>query len=234
MTPALELHGVVKRFGGLVAVADVDLHVDRGEIAALVGPNGAGKTTLFNCITGELAVDRGRIELDGRDVTRLPVHARSRAGLARTFQRLEVFGAMTVLDNLQVAVEARTPGGAWLNILNLGHGPEARARRAAEEVLARVGLDAVADQAAAELPAGTLRMVELARALCTQPGVLLLDEPGSGLDDAELRAFKTVIAEVAAAGVAVLLAEHDIELVMGVSDTVWHMEDGQIGAVSRR
>jgi branched-chain amino acid transport system ATP-binding protein len=226
----LQASGIVKRFGGLIAVDGADVTVEPGGVVALIGPNGAGKTTLFDCLTGMTHVDAGRISLDGRDITSLSAHDRSRAGLARTFQRLEVFGGMTALENLQVAVEARTPGAPWLNLLNLGHAAEARARDAAMTMLTRLGLERFAGVPAQELPTGVLRMLELGRALSTEPSVLLLDEPASGLDHDEVGSLRSAIAEAASSGVAVLIVEHDVELVLDVSDVVLLMDRGRIVA----
>lgn len=233
--PRLSCTDVVKRFGGLTAVGGVSVHVDAGEIVALIGPNGAGKTTLFQCLTGEERPDSGRVELDGRDVTRLSPDARSRAGLGRTFQRLAIFASMTVADNLGVGAENRTSapaalriGGLLLGILGFPVVDEKRHQRRVDEVLDLLDLTALRDVPAGALPTGTLRLVELGRALCHDPRVLLLDEPASGLDSQETGHLQTVLREVAGTGVAVLLVEHDVDVVFGVADRVYAMAEGRL------
>jgi branched-chain amino acid transport system ATP-binding protein len=207
-----------------VALSDVDLCVGRGQIAGLIGPNGAGKTTLFNVITGLQAPDQGRVRLDGRDITRWPPHRRGRGGLARTFQRLELFSGLTVEDNLLAGFEANTPGAVFGR-------RSADCRRLAGTVLEALGLADVADRRAGELPTGLGRMVELGRALCTRPRVLLLDEPSSGLDASETRRFRDVLLGVVGreeGEPSVLLVEHDVSLVMEVCDRVTVLDFGRV------
>ena len=210
---ALEVDSVTVGFGGRMALLDVDLAARAGEITGLIGPNGAGKTTLFNVVCGLQAPAQGRVRIGGQDVTRLAPYRRARQGLARTFQRLELFGLLTVRENVQVA--ARQAGG---------DDPET----ATDGLLTRLGLDAVADQRADRLPTGHARVVELARALATRPKVLLLDEPASGQDEAETARFAAVLREVAAEGVAVVLVEHDIQLVMDVCQTIHVLDLGRV------
>jgi branched-chain amino acid transport system ATP-binding protein len=204
-------------------------------VTALIGPNGAGKTTLFQCLTGSERPDSGRVLLDGRDITRLSPDARARLGIGRTFQRLAVFPTMTVADNLGVGAENRTRGpavwrvgGLLLGILGFPVVDTDRHQRTVDETLALLRLDGVRDVAAGALPTGTLRLVELGRALCNDPAVLLLDEPASGLDTTETDNLQHVIRQVAADGVAVLLVEHDVDLVFGVADTVYAMAEGRL------
>jgi branched-chain amino acid transport system ATP-binding protein len=226
--------GITKRFGGLTAVDDVSVTTEPGHVAALIGPNGAGKTTLFQCLTGVERPDAGRVELDGRDVTALTADARARLGIGRTFQRLAVFPSMTVLDNLRVGAEHRSAaptlfriGSVLLGILGaVRENPEPT--RSAREAIALLGLEDVADTVAGSLPTGTLRLVELGRALCHQPHVLLLDEPASGLDTTETEHLQHVIRQVATDGVAVLLVEHDVDLVFDVADRVFAMAEGHL------
>jgi branched-chain amino acid transport system ATP-binding protein len=226
--------GITKRFGGLTAVDDVSVTITPGTVAALIGPNGAGKTTLFQCLTGGERPDAGRVELDGTDITRLTPDARARLGIGRTFQRLAVFPSMTVLDNLRVGAENRTSapallriGGLLLGILGLVRESDAPHRRA-EETADLLGLAGVRDEVAGSLPTGTLRLVELGRALCHGPRVLLLDEPASGLDTAETEHLQQVIRQVAADGVGVLIVEHDVDLVFDVADHVYAMAEGRL------
>jgi branched-chain amino acid transport system ATP-binding protein len=210
--PMLDVSGITVRFGGHVALDDVRLTAAPGEVTGLIGPNGAGKTTLFNVITGLQAPQRGRVRLDGDDVTGLAPYRRARRGLARTFQRLELFGLLTVRENVELAasVRGRRPG------------------RSADEALALVGLTAMGEVRADELPTGKARLVELARALATGPRVLLLDEPASGQDDAETEAFRDVLLTVAAEGIAVVLVEHDVHLVMRTCARVHVLDFGRV------
>jgi branched-chain amino acid transport system ATP-binding protein len=210
--PVLDVSGITVRFGGHVALDDVRLHAAPGEITGLIGPNGAGKTTLFNVITGLQAPQRGRVRLDGDDVTRLAPYRRARRGLARTFQRLELFGLLTVRENVELAASVR----------------RGREGRSADEALALVGLTDMGETRADELPTGKARLVELARALATGPKVLLLDEPASGQDDGETEAFRDVLVTVAGEGIAVVLVEHDVHLVMRTCARVHVLDFGRV------
>jgi branched-chain amino acid transport system ATP-binding protein len=230
----LESFGLTRRYGGLTAVDSVDVTVEPGRVSALIGPNGAGKTTLFACLTGVERPDAGQVLLDGHDITSASSDARARMGIGRTFQRLAVFPTMTVADNLGVAAENRGNPSSLRRVLGLMAGAagwtpdESAAAERVEEVLAQLGLGAVRDRPAGVLPTGTLRLVELGRALCRDPDVLLLDEPASGLDSEETLELQAVLRSVAASGVAVLLVEHDVDLVFDIADTVYAMAEGRL------
>jgi branched-chain amino acid transport system ATP-binding protein len=210
---ALEVRGVTVAFGGRMALQDVSLAAEAGEITGLIGPNGAGKTTLFNVIGGLQSARRGRIAIDGKDVTRLPPYRRAHLGLARTFQRLEPFGLLTVRENVELAARMQR---------------QADPSRVATELLSRLGIAELAEVRADRLPTGQARLVELGRALATDPSVLLLDEPASGQDERETEAFSRVLRGAAEAGVAVVLVEHDIVLVMGVCERIHVLDLGRI------
>ncbi len=215
----LEVRGASVRFGGHVAVRDVDLEVEAGAITGLIGPNGAGKTTLFNVITGLQETVTGRVLLAGVDLTGAKAHVRARRGIARTFQRLEVFGSLTARENILTAAEIRR---SW------SHDRHTNVRDEVERLLDRVGIRAVADERVDAMPTGLARLVELGRALATRPKVLLLDEPASGLDDAESEAFAGLLVELAAEGMGILLVEHDVHLVMRVCAMINVLDFGAI------
>jgi branched-chain amino acid transport system ATP-binding protein len=212
----LQVEEVSVRFGGLLAVDMTSFTVDEGRITGLIGPNGAGKTTMFNVITGLQRPNIGRVLYDGRDITEVKPHKRARLGIARTFQRLEVFGSLTARENILVAAEKRH--GAF----------SSTAPKRAGEVLERVGLTAVADEHVDQLPTGTARLVELARALATEPRVLLLDEPSSGLDDEETDEMSRLLLSLAADGLGILLVEHDVAFVMGTCAELNVLDFGRI------
>ena len=208
---------VAVRFGGVNALSGVSLDAAEGTITGLIGPNGAGKTTLFNVISGLQAPTRGRVWLDGRDITRKGVHQRARLGLARTFQRLEVFGSLTVRDNVKVAVEMRR---------RFTH-KRVDADRTTDELLELAGISHLAAQRADTLSTGQARLTELARALASKPRILLLDEPGSGLDSSESEAFGRLLVQLAAEGLGVLMVEHDMDLVMKVCSRIHVLDFGK-------
>ena len=214
----LSAQGLTKSFGGVHAVRNVTIEVRQGETVGLIGPNGAGKTTLFNVINGLQQPTHGRLRLDGVDITRWSAARRARAGIARTFQRLEVFGSLSVRDNVLTAAE-----------LSRGfHRDALPAAQVADEMLARVGATAYADAPADAVPTGVARLVEVARALAVQPKVLLLDEPSSGLSPSETDSFGQLLRQLAEAGMAVLLVEHDVDLVMHVCDYMHVLDFGRI------
>ena len=217
----LHVDHVSVRFGGLQALDAVSFDVAAGSVTGLIGPNGAGKTTMFNVVTGLQRPDGGRVLLDGADITRARPNARARLGLARTFQRIELFGTLSVRENVQVAAEVAQ---------GLRHRRSSPAA-VADELLERVGLTGVADLPSDVLPTGTARLVEVARALATDPRLLLLDEPSSGLSGAESAALGRLLTGLAADGMAVLLVEHDMDLVMSVCSALHVLDFGQVIAV---
>ncbi|MEQ1786337.1 MAG: ABC transporter ATP-binding protein [Acidimicrobiales bacterium] len=219
----LEVEQVSVDFGGVRALHMVDLDVEAAQATGLIGPNGAGKTTLFNAICGLQSIDRGRVILAGREISRVTAHKRARLGIARTFQRLEVFGSMTARDNVRVAADVRRRWARRAGRAATG-APEMRT----EEILDRVGLRAVADDRVDALPTGLARLVEVGRALASEPQVLLLDEPSSGLSEEETRSFATLLRSLAGEGLAVLLVEHDVELVMSVCSRIHVLDFGRV------
>jgi branched-chain amino acid transport system ATP-binding protein len=217
----LEARGVSVRFGGKAALDDTTVVVERGSVTGLIGPNGAGKTTLFNVICGLLTPNAGQVRLDGDDITRKPPHKRARHGLARTFQRLELFTSLTVRDNVRV-------GGDIHNRWSRGRRDTAAET---ERVIELTGLGAIADREVSEIPTGQARVVELARALMTQPTALLLDEPAAGQTEAETEAFGHLLRRLAGDGLAICLVEHDMTLVMDVCETIHVLDYGRTIAV---
>ncbi len=218
----LEARGVNVQFGGHRAVCDLDLDVESGVVTGLIGPNGAGKTTTFNVITGLQETVSGSVVLDGHDITTKKAHQRAQMGIARTFQRLEVFGSLTAYDNVLTAAEIRR---SW----SKDHSVDPVAET--ERLIDRVGIRTVAHERVDAMPTGLARLVELGRALATRPKVLLLDEPASGLDDTESEGFASLLLELAAEGMAVLLVEHDVQMVMKVCTMVHVLDFGSILAV---
>jgi len=214
-------------FGGLKALQRVDLEVRQGTIHSVIGPNGAGKTTLFNCITGIHPPTEGRILLGGHDITGLPAHRVTRLGLARTFQNIRLFKQMTTIENVMVGRHTRTRAGWFSAILRLPARKEERAiRQSAQEILRFVGLEQVADCGAQHLPYGHQRRLEIARAIATDPKILLLDEPAAGMNPEESRDLMDLIRQIRDKGLTVILIEHDMKVVMGVSDVVTVIDYG--------
>jgi branched-chain amino acid transport system permease protein len=225
----LEVRGVTKQFGGVRAVHDCSFDVAEGEIKAVIGPNGAGKTTLFNVITGFYAPTAGVVRFRGRALTGLPAHRLARLGLSRTFQNVQLFPSLTVVENVMIGCERDAPGGFLGAALALpGPRRRMRAERArAERALAIVGLEALALVPAADLAFGEQKLVEVTRALAAEPTLLLLDEPAAGLNTLEKVEMMRLIARVRGDGISVLLIEHDMRLVMGVSDRVVVLDHGE-------
>ena len=214
----LEASALTVRFGEHLAVSDVDLSVDAGEIVGLIGPNGAGKTTTFNAISG-VQTCTGTVHLDGVDISSAPVHRRARLGMNRTFQRLEVFGSMTAYNNIRTAAE----------IAARGRRQSMRgAAAAADAIVEQLGLTAIAHRRADALPTGQARLVELGRVLATDPKVVLLDEPASGLDETETARLADVLRGLSARDLGVLLVEHDMALVMELCSKICVLNFGEV------
>jgi branched-chain amino acid transport system ATP-binding protein len=216
-------------FGGIRAIDSVSLEVQSGEVYSIIGPNGAGKTTLFNVFSGLYRPHEGHVRLDGQDVTGLLPHQLARRGLSRTFQNLQVFFRMTAIENVMVG-RHRHENTSLLS--DLFHLPAVRRQNrhtwnAARTALARVGLEAVADRLASALPYGALKRLEIARALASEPRVLLLDEPAAGCNPVETGGIAEIIRSIARDGVTVVLVEHDMRLVMNISDRVHVLANGR-------
>jgi branched-chain amino acid transport system ATP-binding protein len=240
---ALTVSEVAVQFGGVAALANASLRVAPGSVTGLIGPNGAGKTTLFNVISGLQAPDRGTVHLFDNEVTGMHPSRRARLGLARTFQRLELFGSLTAADNVRVGIESSVH---WWSRRHLrrslpvvrrwGEGEGGSADNGAhlsiasrcELLLERVGLAGHGHEQVGAMSTGSARMVELARALAIEPKLLLLDEPGSGLDDAESQALGRLLRGLAEGGMAVLLVEHDMELVMRICEYIYVLDFGDV------
>ena len=223
MTSLLEARALWKRFGAVVATAELDIDVRFGEIHAVIGPNGAGKTTLLGLLSGELAADSGRIFLDGREISGLPVYKRVRLGLGRTFQISSVFSTFTVLENVAIAIQATTPAG--LALWRRATTDEAL-NEAAARVLARVSLAELADRPASALAHGERRLLELAIALARRPRILLLDEPLAGVGPGDASQLLTILDTVRQEA-GILLVEHDMDAVFRVSDRVTVLVNGR-------
>jgi ABC-type branched-subunit amino acid transport system ATPase component len=226
----LELRGVSKSFGGLRVLDGVDLSVEAGGVHALIGPNGSGKTTLLNCVSGILRVERGQIHFRGSRLDPLAPHRRALLGVGRTFQNIRLFSGMTVLDNVLVGRHGRSRHGllqAWLRPPFRRPAEERLARQLARGLLERVGLGDRAEMPAEGLPLADQRRVEIARALVGEPALLLLDEPAAGMTAAEKTGLYTLVREIVAGHCTVLLVEHDIGLVMGLSSVVSVLNFGQ-------
>lgn len=215
MPTQLELQQVTAGYPGVRVLAGISLRVPAGRLTGLVGANGAGKSTLFDVVCGRLRPSRGRVLLGGRDITRTATHRRARLGLGRTYQRLEVFGSLSVADNLLVAARAAGSSDPGL---------------AVRDTLRRLGLADFAAYPAGKLPTGVARLVEIARALAGGAEVLLLDEPSSGMGTAELEQFADTLRALRAQGLALLMIEHDLELVAEVCDDVFELRDGTVAA----
>ncbi|SNR47009.1 ABC transporter ATP-binding protein [Paracoccus sediminis] len=229
MTALLSVEGLGISFGGLKAVSDVSFTVQPGEITSVIGPNGAGKTTLFNMISGIYQPGSGRVVLGTEDVTGMAPHRLARRGMSRTFQNLQIFQSMTVLENAIAGFHLAERGPVLADLLGLpaSRRRAAQAQAGARALLARVGLDRAAEREAGNLSYGALKRLEIARALALSPKILLLDEPAAGCNAVETEEIDHLIAEVAKSGVAILLVEHDMKMVMRISNHIVVLDHGE-------
>jgi branched-chain amino acid transport system ATP-binding protein len=214
--------GIRKEFGGIVALNNVDFDISRGSITAIIGPNGAGKSTLINVMTGVAAPTAGEVLLGGSRISGLESHTIAYLGMARTFQTAQIFGNMTVLENVMVGRHTKTGSGMLASALLLGRmrQEEKAIREKSLACLEMVGLSELADQTAASVPIGMQRVLEIGRALAAEPQVLLLDEPAAGLNTQETRALGDLIRRIRSSGITVIIVEHDMELVMDIADEI--------------
>jgi branched-chain amino acid transport system ATP-binding protein len=226
----LEAVGLTRAFGGVVALEGYSIRIRANDLIGLIGPNGAGKTTVFNLLSGVLAPDAGRISWGGADVTGQPAHRMARLGLARTFQNIRLFPDLTVIENVMAGLHMRYGAGVWTTLFGLPRlgRAEATIRRRAGEILELAGLQALAPVRAGDLAYGDQRRVEIARALATEPRLLLLDEPAAGMNPSETRAVVELIRRVHEDfGVAVLVVEHDIRLIMDLCRRIEVLDRGR-------
>ena len=216
----LNLNGIGKRFGGLTALEGISFNVGKGSITGIIGPNGAGKTTLFNVATGIYPPSEGAVKLEGKDISTLPPEGRARLGLVRTFQNIELFGKMTVLENVMVGLHTQSSSGIFSSAFRMPWqmSEERRIREKAKEWLAFVGIPELEDAEAGTLSFGKGRLLEIARAMALEPKLLLMDEPAAGLNSSETAELADLIKKIRDLGVTVALVEHDMDLVMDICD----------------
>ena len=226
----LRVAGISKRFGGLQALSDVGITIQPGQVYGLIGPNGAGKTTFFNVITGLYQPDSGTFELDGKPYSPSAPHAVARAGIARTFQNIRLFGEMSALENVMVGRHVRTHQGVFGAIFRhkAARAEEAAIRARAQELLDFVGIGQYAHRTARYLSYGDQRRLEIARALATDPKLLALDEPAAGMNATEKLALRELLVKIRDAGITILLIEHDVKLMMGLCDRISVLEYGKL------
>jgi branched-chain amino acid transport system ATP-binding protein len=229
-TLILNIAGVNKRFGGLQALTEVGIQIAKGQIYGLIGPNGAGKTTFFNVITGLYQPDTGTFELDGKPYSPSAPHKVAKAGIARTFQNIRLFGEMTALENVMVGRHVRTHQGVFGAIFRhrTARAEEAAIRARAQELLDFVGIGQFGNRTARYLSYGDQRRLEIARALATEPRLLALDEPAAGMNATEKLALRELLVKIKAAGITILLIEHDVKLMMGLCDRISVLEYGKL------
>jgi branched-chain amino acid transport system ATP-binding protein len=225
----LEISKISRSFGGIHAVKDVTFNVEKGVIKAIIGPNGAGKTTLFNIISGKLEADFGTISFNSRKITGLKPYVIARHGIACTFQATRLFAHMTVLENVMIGRHARTKAGFLSCLLNLPWTwkEEKQIKEKAMEFLTKLGLEGLADEDALNLSFGKQRLVEFARALATEPELLLLDEPAAGLNIYETNKLSELIMKIRGQGITILIVEHDMSLIMDISDSIVVINNGE-------
>lgn len=225
----LKIEGANKRFGGLQALSNVGIDIKKGQIYGLIGPNGAGKTTFFNVITGLYQPDTGSFELDGKPYSPSAPHEVAKAGIARTFQNIRLFGEMTALENVMVGRHIRTKQGVFGAIFqhSAAREEEAAIRRRAQELLDFVGIGQFAGRTSKFLSYGDQRRLEIARALATDPKLLALDEPAAGMNATEKLALRELLVKIKAEGKTVLLIEHDVKLMMGLCDRITVLDYGK-------
>jgi branched-chain amino acid transport system ATP-binding protein len=225
----LQTQGICKHFGGLKAVDDVSITVEKGKIFGIIGPNGAGKTTFFNVLTGTYQVTAGEVLFKGRSITNQPPEKVSRIGIARTFQNIKLFKYMTVLDNVKIGFHSRTKSRVWDAFLHTGQyrKDEVFASEEGLAVLQRVGLAGFADELALNLPYGTQRRLEIARALATNPDLLLLDEPAAGMNPSETADLIRFIRKLNETGLTIIVIEHDMKLIMTLCDRIVVLNHGE-------
>ena len=225
----LEIKDIDKAFGGVQALCEIDFELEKDSITGLIGPNGAGKTTLFNVITGVFPADRGEIRFAGQCVNNRAVHERVELGIARTFQNVELFESMTVLENILVGLHTRTRCGMIDSILKFPHirREEKQARKRAMDLLKFVDLADYAPRRSSDLPFGWQRLLEVARAMAAGPRLLLLDEPAAGLNMSETRQLGDLILQIRGQGITILLVEHDMSLTMSISDKIVVLDQGR-------
>ena len=236
MPPLLKVENVSLRFGGVQALSDVSFDLFQGEILGLIGPNGAGKTTMFNCITGVLPSYKGHIRYEGRDLRHLKPHERARLKIARTFQNLELFDELSALDNLLVPLDAFSRRGVIGDLLRLPTTvlEERQAEEEARSILHFLGLGDYADTPAGDLAVGLRRRLEIGRALCLEPRLLLLDEPAAGLDARETAELARLLATVRARfKLTVLIVDHDMALIMRICNRIYVLDGGKIIAAGQ-
>lgn len=224
----LEVRNLTKSFGGLIAVNDVSFHVNEGEILSMIGPNGAGKTTIFNLITGIFPPDRGEIRFNGRSLVGLRPHQITELGIARTFQTIRLFPNLTVLENVMAGLHCRTRAGLWSSLLQTKSQQEEEkfVREKALEYIRFMGLEGLEFELAKNLPYGLQKRLEIARALATNPRILMLDEPAAGLNEQETSELMDTITRLRDQGITIFLIEHDMKVVMVISERIIVLDNG--------
>lgn len=225
----LELKGITQIFGGVTALNDVSFSIHANQITGVIGPNGAGKTTLFNIVTGIYQQTSGQVIFEGKDISGIPVEHLAAKGMVRTFQNIELFGQMTVLENVMVGLHSKSKSGLFACSFKAPWAikEERRIREEAHEWLRFVGIDQLADVQASNLPFGKGRMLEIARAMACKPRMILMDEPAAGLNSQETVGLAELIRKIRDLGVTVVLVEHDMELVMDICDRIVVLNLGQ-------